>query len=154
MSGSLTHAPSDVIRNLIIDLAEGTAPSAGGAWPIYVGQEPNSPDNVVTVYDTAGEIQGKAHVSGEVQERYGVQIRVRAANFHTGQNKARAIAVALDAVSATSVEVGTDAGTGGETYLAYAVTRRSGPLSLGKNVTTSKLNVFTINVVAALRQTT
>lgn len=158
MSGSLTHSPADVIRNLIIDLGDGTAHGSGstpvGDWPVYVGQEPNSPDSLITCYDTAGETQGKTQIDGQVQERYGVQIRVRDANFHDGQKKAREIAVALDPVTLTSVEVGEDAGTGGDTYLVMNVTRRSGPLSLGKNVTTSKLNLFTINVVVALQQVT
>ncbi len=154
MSGSLTHSPADVVRNLIMDLGDGTAPSAGEDWPVYVGQEPDRPDSVITCYDTAGEMQGKTMIDGEVQERYGVQIKVRDADFHDGQKKAREIAVALDPVTLRSVEVGTDAGTGGDTYLVMEMTRRSGPLSLGKDVTTSKMNLFTINFVVAMQQVT
>ncbi len=152
MSGSLTHSPADVIRNLIIDLGDGTAPSDAGAWPVYVGSEPNAPDNLITCYDTAGEIQGHSQIDGEVQEDYGVQIRVRGDDFHGGQAKARAIAVALDAATLKVVRVGDVAGTGDETYIVMSATRRSGPLSLGKDVTTSKLNVFTINYTVAMQQ--
>ncbi|KKN23035.1 hypothetical protein LCGC14_0909060 [marine sediment metagenome] len=154
MSGSLAHSPADILRNLIIDLGDGSTPSDDSAWPVYVGQEPNSPDSLITCYDTAGEIQGKTHIDGEVQERYGVQIRVRDASFPNGQKKAREIAVALDVVALNAVVVSDVVGTGDDTYLVYAVTRRSGPLSLGKATPTSKMNLFTINVVVALRQTT
>lgn len=152
VSGTLTHAPADVIRNLIIDLGDGTAPSDASAWPVYVATEPNAPDNVITITDTTPVIQGHSQINGEVQENYGVQIRLRANDFHEGQEKARAIAVALDAATLKTVRVGDVAGTGDESYTVMSVTRISGPLSLGKNVTTSKLNVFTINYTVAMQQ--
>ncbi len=152
MSGSLEHSPEDIIRNLIIDLGHGTAPSAGGSWPVKVAQEPNEPDSVITVYGTAGVLQGKFQIDGEVQEHYGIQIRVRDARHYSGYGKANDIAVGLDAVLNQVVEVGTDAGTGGSTnYTVYAVSRRSGPLAIGTEPE-SKRRIFTINVVCAIRQ--
>ena len=153
MSGTLVHSPADVIRTLLIDLGLGTAPSDEGTWPIYVGQEPDSPDSVITVYDTAGLLQGRTMPDGEMQEKHGFQVRVRDANHYQGYEKAREIAVALDeSVSLDGVSVGDDAGTGKQAYIVYAVSRRGGVLSLGKDVQRTKLNLFTINAVVALRQ--
>ena len=153
MSGTLTHSPADVVRNLLIDLGLGTAPADGGAWPVYVAQEPNSPDSVITVYDTSGILDGRFMVSGEVQENHGFQVRVRCANTWRGYEKAQEIAVALDeSTSLKTVSVGDDAGTGDQTYTVYAVSRKGGVISLGKDTPRTKLNLFTINAVVSLRQ--
>jgi hypothetical protein len=155
MSGTLAHSPADVVRALLIDLGLGTAPADADAWPIYVGQEPDSPDKVITVYDTSGVLQGRFMIDGEIQENHGFQVRVRASNHYDGYEKARAIAVALDeSVSLETVSVGDDVGTGDETYTVYAISRKGGVISLGKDTPRTKLNLFTINAVASLRQIT
>lgn len=152
MSGSIEHSPEDIIRNLIIDLGHGTAPSADGSWPVFTAQEPNTPDSVITVYGAAGLLEGKLQPNGEVQEHYGIQIRIRDVRHYGGYAKANDIAVGLDPVLNRVVEVGTDAGTGGSTnYIVYAVSRRSGPLAIGTEPE-SKRRIFTINVVCAIRQ--
>lgn len=155
MSGNLFHSPADIIRTLLIDLGMATAPSAGGDWPAYVAQEPDTPDSVITVYDTAGTTGGRLQTSGETVEQHGFQVRVRDANHFEGYEKARAIAVALDeSVANAVVSVGDDVGTGSDTYIVYAVTRKGGIISLGKESPASKRSIFTINAVVALRQET
>ena len=155
MSGALAHSPADVVRNLLVDLGLGTTPSDAGSWPVYAAQEPNTPDSVITIYDTAGRKNGRTQVDGEVQEHHGIQIRVRDANHQDGYAKARAIAVALDEqVAAQGVVVDDIVGTGQTTYVVWNVSRTTDVLSLGKETPTSKRNLFTINAVAALRQLT
>ena len=147
MSGSLTHSPADVIRYLLIDLSLGTLPSASGDWPIIANRELDSPDNLITVFDTAGLRNGRV-ADGEVQEHEGFQIRVRAGTQTVGQAKINAIKQAIDnSVLNKSVVIGAS------TYIVYAISRRSGPFYLGQDVETSKRIVFTINAVVALRQT-
>lgn len=153
MSGPLDHSAADIIRNLLIDLGHGTAPSDAGAWPVYVSVMPNSPDSTIVVIDQTGELQGKLHPISRVVEREGVQILVRDAQHFDGHNKADNIAKGLDAVSQVGVRVGDVAGTGDATYTVHAVTRRSGPIALGKETPNSKRNLWSINVVSALRQT-
>jgi hypothetical protein len=53
MSGSLDHFPADIIRQLLIDLGVGLDVTATD-WPAFSQKEPDSPDNVITVFDTMG----------------------------------------------------------------------------------------------------
>ena len=146
MSGSLAHSPAMILRQALVDLALGTAPADAGNWPVYVSQEPDSPDSVITVYDTAGVKDGRDQVSGRVYEHYGAQVRVRDANHAEGYAKAQTVAVALD--ESLRLRVVT---VSGSRYVVYGVTRTGTVLSLGKDVATSKRNLFTFNVLVALR---
>lgn len=155
MSGSLAHSPADVIRHLLIGLGLGTNPADGEAWPVYVSSEPDRPDSVITTYDTSGRLNGRTQVDGEVQEHHGIQIRVRDANPAAGFKKANEIAIALDeTVYLDTVAIEDVVGTGVSRYLVWNVSRVSGIFSLGKDVETSKRNLFTINAVVSLRRTT
>jgi len=146
MSGTLLHTPANILRWLLISLAQGTDPDADEDWPIYVSREPNAPDSVITIYNTTAVKQGRLMISGEVAERPGVQIRVRDPDEKSGFVKANAIAIALDGVTYGGVTLD------GTAYKVYAVSRTSGPLSIGKEDSPTKRNIFTLNVTAALRQ--
>ncbi len=156
MSGALTNPPSKVVRQLMVDLSLGTLPSAKASWPISISQEmdsPNvpldaSPDAVITVYDTAGRITGRNMIDGVMQEHYGIQIRIRNANYQDAYTKAKAIQNAIDS-SVSNAEVTVSSSV----YLVAAITRTSSILSLGKEPT-SRRNLLTINAVVAIRQTT
>lgn len=153
MSGPLDHSAADIVRNQIIDLGFGATPSSENEWPVYVSVMPSTPDEAIVCIDQAGEIQGKLHPIGQVVEREGVQILVRANDHFDGHNKADDIAKGLDAVSQSSVRVGDVAGTGDSTYTVSAITRRSGPIALGQETPDTKRELWSINFVAALRQT-
>lgn len=147
MSGSLDHSPADVLRHLLINLSLGTLPTDEGAWPVYATQEPDSPDNCITCIDTAGVQDGRTMTDGMMHEHYGIQVRMRATTHAVGHAKASAIAVALDQdVAMDSVVIGSDV------YNVHAVSRRSGPFSIGEESPTSKRRVFTLNVIAAITQ--
>jgi len=149
MSGALDHSPADIVATLLIALGLGQSPTENTpTWPIFVSREPDTPDSVITVYDTSGRLQGRFQTSGEVQEAFGIQVRVRDASHQDGYAKARAIAVALDeSISQESVTV--DAAT----YTVVDVARTSGVFTLGTESPESKRNIFTINAVASLLQT-
>lgn len=147
MPGPLTHSPADVIRHLLVNLGGGVLPSAGGSWPIYVDSEPDTPDSVITLYDTAGIIQGRTHIDGEIQEKHGILVRVRAASHTTGYTKARAIAVLMDETAKRDIVT-----IGGTNYFVNAITRTTDVIRLGKNKPTSNRNLFTINAIVSLRQ--
>jgi len=142
MTGVLTHSPADIIRQLLIDLSLGTA---SGTWPVYVSQEPDLPDNVITTFDTAGIHDGRHMPGGEVQEHNGVQIRVRSANHAAGYTKAQTIAATLDtsvkltAVTANSVD-----------YQVISISRRGSVIALSKNVPTSNRDVLTLNILPVI----
>ncbi len=146
MSGALTHSPADILSQLMVDLSLGTRPSSQSTWPVYISMEPSTPDSVITLQDTESVPQGRHMANGEVQEQFGVQVRVRAATHATAFAKARAIAVSLDTnVAYTGVAIDSSG------YTIHNVSRKSGPLAIGKEPE-SRRDIFTINVVMAITQ--
>lgn len=153
MSGSLIHSAASVLRQLLVDLGQGTEPSTDGSWPVFSHRTPDSPDSIISTIGTTNVHQGRVQTDGEVQERYGVIITIRSPNPRQGFQKAQAVAVALDEeVAQTSVTLTDPTGTGTSTYTVVAVSRRSGPLAIGKELDTNR-NLFTVNVTVALKQT-
>ena len=154
MPGTLTYSPADVIRQLLIDLAYGTSSSGTADWPVYCSTLPDSPDKVITVVDTTGIHQGRLMISGEVEERHGIQILVRSAKFPSGWSKADDITVGLDAVYQAGVVMDT------KSYFVHAISRSSGPIALGKeapsegsNIPISKREMFSVNCTVSVRET-
>lgn len=142
----LEHSPADIIRYLLIDLSQGTIPQARSAWPIYTEMEPDKPDNAITTFNTSGITEGKTHKSGQVQEHFGVQIRLRSQVPEEGFPKMRSLQVCLDEeVRFDNVVIGSSE------YLIHAVTRKGGVLSLGKEPSTNRY-AFTLNVLVSLKQ--
>lgn len=137
MPGALNHSPAKITRELLIQLGLG---SDGGTWPVYATSEPDTPDNAITVYNAAGRVQGTTNTDGEVQESHGVQVRVRSALEEAGYAKARAVAVALDAVDRDLVTIA------GSQYDVQLFDRSGDVLSLGKDPSSSR-KLFTINGV-------
>ena len=154
MSSTLTHSPAQIIRELLVQLELGVLPSDGGSWPIYVSSIPDSPDNVITIIDTLGFSDGRIQTDGEAVEHPGFQVTVRAANHQTGWEKANDIRVVLsETVLHNTVSILDNVGTGESIYTVHAVSKIGGIIALGKELPTSKRNLFTINAVVALRQT-
>lgn len=146
MSGSLTHSQAEVVQYLLADLGHGILPSdLPGSWPIYALKEVDTPDDLITVYDTVGRNQGKTQFDGEVQEMHGVQIRIRAALNYLGRRKAREIQVGLDPVRLKNVTVESSV------YLVHSLSRSGDVNSLG-NEPNTKRELFTVNFLVALRQ--
>lgn len=143
------HSPSDIIRKMLVDAGLGTEPSAAGAWPVYGISEPSEPDNVITVYDTAGRDRGRTF-DGERQEQNGFQIRVRASSHVEGYARARALAMALDALYRVTVTV-TD-GPAPATYLVHSMNRTGDVLVVGKEIPITHRHLFTINGMTTIRQ--
>lgn len=155
MPGLLTLSPADVVRQLLIDLSAGSEPN-GDPWPIFASFEPDKPevpDNIVTVYDTLGTISGRTHTDGETQEHHGIQVRVRSDSPVAGYAKAREIADKLDKqVLRTLVTI--IIGGFGFAWRVQSVTRTSDVIALGKEIPTSHRNVFVVNAIVSLRETT
>ena len=147
MSGSLAHSAVQVLRELLIKLGGGTDPDDEDSWPIYATREPETPDSLITITGTTGYLKGRRMYDGYTFEHPGAQIRIRAYGHDTAFTKANALAVLIDAACLETVTIGSS------TYTVYNV-KRTGPIiDLGKEVPQSKRNIFTINVVVNLRQT-
>lgn len=149
MAGRLYHGPGDVLRFALIADGVGTLPSAGGAWPVEYPREPTSPDEVVTVRNTAGVQEGLTGPDEERQEHHGVQIRIRAREPRSGWDKANAVAVRLDKIRNVDVTVPNPSPAAATVYRLLAITRGD-VIDLGKEVGTSDRNVYTINALVDL----
>lgn len=146
MLTTINHSPADVLRWLLIALGLGTDPANGGEWQVYAGNEPGTPDQVITITDTAGTPQGRLHIDGEVIATFGFQVRVRSKDHPTGWLKADAIRNALaKSVDRTQVTVG------GVAYLVPCVVRIGNVIPLGKE-SASKRSIFTLNAETHVRQ--
>lgn len=143
----MTHSPADVLRRLLVTLSHGTLPSAAGSWPISVAQEPDDPDDDMTLYDEVGRKDGRAMASGEVYEHHGVQLQLRAAKFTEGYAKVSSVVGALDQ-DAEGAGVTVDASS----YVVYAVSRPGTVNYLGHEPE-SRRHVWTVSLLASIRQT-
>lgn len=142
---NLTHDPADIVRYLLIAIGHGTLPTASGSWPINVMNEPDTPDDCITVYNTTGKVQGRIQKTGEFVEKPGIQVRIRAANYSTGYTKGKQIETSLDTdVLQDTVTIGSSQ------YRVHALSRTANLVWLGKDVTSSKRQVFTLNYTVTL----
>jgi hypothetical protein len=151
MSGTLSHTPAQVIRQLMIDLGLGA--NGGLVWPIYAEESPDKPDNCITVRTTGEVSQGRFQIGGEEQTAYSLQIIVRALHHQLGATKVNAIKVTLSqSVQLTNTTVTDDesSGTATQTYTVYSISRRSGPFFLSAPPSDRKL--WSYNIQATLTQ--
>lgn len=148
--GPLTHSQSEILQHLLIARGMGVTPpdedDSVQDWPVYATVEPAEPDNVITTFDTEGLEHGREMVTNVRSEDHGCQVRVRAIDHRTGYRKARAIAIDLDQVYQYTVTVETSQ------YLVHCFTRTSDVIALGKEVPSSKRDLFTLNGRITLRQ--
>lgn len=158
MSIVLTNnPPSRVVARLLVVESLASLPDSGRAWPAYIANEPEQPDNVITVSDTSGIITGRTSIDGEVQEHYGIMIRVRSVDYPTGYTKINAIKKALDELNNLAQAVATgdhlyELTIGSSNYLIHCASRRSGVLHLGQIQDSSKRHLFTINYVVTITE--
>ena len=146
MAGLLTHPPARVIAQFLVDLGLGVEPDERdpAAWSVYYGSEPPSPDEVITVRGTTGTDEGTTMTDGVLQERYGLQVRIRSLEEDAGDLKARTIATTLHPVTNRWVNLD------GTEYLVSNVDVVGGVLPLGKSQVGTSLNLFTINLLALI----
>jgi hypothetical protein len=145
---TLAHSPADIISRLLITIGVGEEPpgTPNPGWPVYVSGEPTSPDNVITVYDTAGIYHGRTQVDGQTQLHRGIQVRVRSTTHDVGFNKAQEVAVAMaQDVYDEYVVIETSR------YLVHCLSRISEVLPLGKEVPSGKRSLFTVNALASIK---
>lgn len=115
---------------------------------MYAHNEPDRPDNVITIYDTQGKKNGRTHVDGEVQEHHGFQMRVRSADSKTGYTKARAVYIIMSQTvfrDCLTIE--------GSVYRVQSITLTTDVVPIGKDASTpTKRSLYTINGLISLRK--
>jgi len=144
VSGQLDHSPADIIAQYLDDNSIGVIAGTGN-WAIYVGYEMDDPDDSITVYDTTPIINGRLMPTGETQQFYGVQVRIRDSGYNTAYAKANAIEVIFDAADKASVTIDSS------TYLIQAI-HHQGTSSIGREAETNR-RLLTINALVTARKT-
>jgi hypothetical protein len=141
MSSSLSHSPAEVIAQLLRE---------AGYTSVYTKGEPSSPDSVITVKDTAGTDDGRTMVDGELQQHYGVQVRVRSPEHPAGWLVTNNIRVLFsEGVNQQVVTMGD-----GTRFLVWAVTNIGQILPIGKDTPRTKRDLFTLNATVPMREIT
>lgn len=144
MSGILTHTPAYILRTRIINDGKGTVADENRAWPVYVDGDPNLPDNMITVRDTTNREVGYNQYRKEVQEQYGVQVRIRAKSVPVGFPKYNALVVAIERyINDTLIVDGVT-----YTFTSYV----SSHMFVGREMAVSRRPLWTINAMLIVRQ--
>lgn len=138
----MVHSPADIVRYALVGLEAGTLPSAGGAWPISVNKELDSPDETVTIFDTQGKDDGRSMIDGTRDEHPGIMLRVRARSIPAAHNKAKELASTLDTLYQEEVRIGD------EEYLLHSVSRVGNPIPASDPNSERKL--FTVNCLVCI----
>jgi hypothetical protein len=134
---------SEIIRQLLIDESLG---SDGGTWPVFISFLPNTPENTICVYDTAGMSDGRVMRTGERVEHHGIQIRVRGSSYLVARAKAYAIAEALDAQRRVSIALSSE-----ESYTLHNVSRSGTVVPIGvEEEGDRRRHHFTVNAVTTI----
>lgn len=147
MSGVLEHSPADIVGQALLDLGEVADPVGTGSWPLGISEDLPQPDNMVSIFDTQGKMQGSTQPTGEQQTQEGIMIRVRSRNHKTGFTKAHALAIVLDETiiyDTVTIE--------SKSYRIHSINRTSDVIPVGKETGASKRHLFTINATVALTQ--
>ena len=146
MTGDLLNSPADIVAHLLEDSAYVNFPEDGGDWQAFIGQMPDEPDTAIGFYDTAGDNEGRSHVTGETFAKYGVQLRARSLSPLAGWLKMKDIKVHFDTINRLTVYIGE------ATYLVQAVHRRGEIVRNGKEPESNRF-IHTLNVIVTVRLT-
>lgn len=147
MSGVMQHGPCDIVGQVLLDLGAVSEAAGTANWPLGISEDLSGPDNMVSIFDTQGALQGFTQPTGEMQEQEGILIRVRAREYKTGFTKAKALATLLDqTITYDTVTIDST------NYMIHSINRTSGVLHVGKETGASKRHLFTINATVALTQ--
>lgn len=139
------YTVADILRTLLVDLGVGTMPEDEDPWPIFVAQEPTLPDNTITIFDTEGMFRGRIQVTGKMDEKPGIQIRIRGDGY-SQQSKALQVLNALDTLIRLNEVV-----LGSDLYTVIAVTRTTGVLHIGKEPQADR-DIWVINALVSFRE--
>lgn len=142
---TITHPPSQIIRQLLIDL--GVAANGGATWPAFYGREPASPDDCITIYVTQGTVQGRVMIDGRIVEKRGLQVRVRAGLEKDGWARTDLVRTTLAQGLYRKVVHVADA-----RYLVHSADKIGDIMYLGSESPASIRTIHTLNFVAAIRE--
>jgi hypothetical protein len=142
---TLLTSPADMIRQLLLDLG---LTNITGRWTTYVGFLPESPDDAVCVYDTAGKPDGRLMATGEQVVHEGIQVRVRGVSYPDVWAKSKEIATGLDVVGRILIALSST-----EAYTLANVSRTGDIISVGvEEEGGRRRHHFTVNAIVTIEK--
>jgi len=142
-SGSVAPTPATILASYVIhSLSEMTVPTENDTWPLY---SPTLPDgngvktNCGVMFDTTGIGDARSLRTGKINEHPGIQLIIRTNDYQTGWNKIQDIALLLDAITNSTVTLGT------VTYQLTNCSRTSPVVYLGLEPGTKRRMKFSVN---------
>lgn len=149
MNDLLYHTAQRIVVELLIDLGLSQAYNTTGAsWPTYYNNEPDEPDQCITVYSTQGTSDGRLMSDGEVQEHYGILMQFRSTDADTNELKARAVATGLDSFTPRTIVT-----ISPHTYQVINMSRSGNINYLGRDRENKNRFLHTINYLATIVRT-
>jgi hypothetical protein len=152
----LEASPADIVRWLLVQFGfgvdpEDNQPPQAGAWPIFATNQPNFPDQSITVLDTRGQTDGREMTAGALYDHFGFQVAVRTVDHAAGWQKLAAIRSFMSTML-NNVTVGVPdlPGTGSGQFCVYTFAKIGQVLASGKEAPNSRRSLFTLNALVAI----
>jgi hypothetical protein len=148
----MTYTQARIIQNLLIAEGLGVAASASIStdWRTFRNSMPADGDQVITVFDTGGILDGRAMRGGAYTEHFGIMVQVRARDEGVGGKKIQDIEDFL-CENATNVAITIGTGVGAKNYKIHAVQRTSPMVNLGQEEKNKRF-MFSANFTATIEE--
>lgn len=87
----ITASPARIVQRLLVENGWASDPDLTivGTWPAYYDNEPDLPDNCITIYDTTPALDSDLMLSGEQTQHEGITIRIRSKDHDVGASMTR-----------------------------------------------------------------
>jgi len=143
----MNHSCAEIVARWMVAETLGTDPEADpiGNWPVYDTAMPDTPDNAICTYGTAGVKDGRSMRDGQTFEHPGLQVKVRGTTEPVAFAKMQAIVEAIDAAIAESITI---EGTG---YKIQNISRRSNAVPIRADRDTER-RAYTLNCLVSISQ--
>lgn len=147
MTTPIKSSPGDILYAVLVSMGTVKA-SSGTPFPCYVGNMPDLPDDLVVIYDTSPDIQGRHMSGGQVLSRLGIQIMVRSRLRPDGWT--RISTIHKDLTEKISPRLNRRATLKGETWQVSSARITSGPVDLGQEKEGQRRFLFSVNATLAI----
>lgn len=135
---TMAESPAEVLRAWMISQGLGSTVGQSQTWPVYAFNRPDSPDEVIVIYNTSAMLDGRYMRSGEVVEHPGIQVYLRGVTDASAWSKGIAIQDALEQLKNAAVTIGQNQ------YKLSAFSRTSSLTFIGQEEK-NKRRQYTIN---------
>jgi hypothetical protein len=144
----MTYTPAEVLTQYLLDNAVVSDPGDDLSWPIYISHMPDEDDgngNCVALYDTTGVLDGRL-TSGSVIEHYGLQVKVRSADYLIGWKKMSEILELIRAIKNQNISLESSV------FVVNNVSETTPVLGIGVEEGSGRRELFTVNLLATMKE--